>query len=301
MVSGDQVRTAAKWLAKKHHVSQRRVARTLDRSRSTVRYQRRVRGGESRLLKELRGLAQRHRRYGYRRLRALLVRRGWSVNHKCVRRLCRSLGLQVRIRRKRKGRTRHPGTAANSCTARPATRPNDVWTCDFIHDRTVSGGSLKWLSVVDEYTREVLLLQPASTMTAADVRRHFGRLFAWRDRPACLRCDNGGEFVGRALADWLPERGVELIPVEAASPWQNGYVESFHSRLRDEFLNGARFENVADAKARAAWFRKEFNEVRPHSALNYQTPKAFAARCELKAKEHERVGTGGNPPVLLKP
>lgn len=252
------------------------------------------------MVKALRRLAKRRPRFGYRRLHKLLVREGWTVNLKCVRRQCRSLGIKVQQRRKTKGKARHPGTATNSCTARPATRLNDVWTCDFIHDRTVSGGSLKWLSVVDEYTREVLLLLPAGTMTAADVRRHFGRLIGWRGRPGRVRCDNGGEFVGAALADWLPGLGVELTPVAAASPWQNGFVESFHSRLRDEFLNGANFENVADAKARAASFRRDFNEVRPHSGLNYETPKAFAAQCDEKAKRQERVGIGGNPPAAVR-
>jgi transposase InsO family protein len=128
------------------------------------------------------------------------------------------------------------------------------------------------LSVVDEYTRELLLLHPAATMTAADVRRSFGRLMGWRGPPARLRCDNGGEFVGAAVAAWLPGQGVELTPVAAASPWQNGFVESFHSRLRDEFLDAAGFENVVDAKARAASFRREYNEVRPHSGL-------LASRC----------------------
>jgi len=298
-VTGDQQRTAAVFLKEKHRVSQRRAARTLGRSRSTLRYRRRPRPGEAPLVKALRRLTRRHRRYGYRRLRALLVRDGWTVNVKRVRRLCRSLGLQPRKRRRAKGQSPHPGTAANSCRARPATRPNEVWTCDFVHDRTISGGSLKWLSVVDEYTRELLLLQPASTMTAADVRRRFGRLLGWRGRPDRLRCDNGGEFVGAALSDWLPGRGVELTPVAAASPWQNGFVESFHSRLRDEFLDGAGFERVADATARAACFKREYNEVRPHSGLDYATPKAFAARCDERAGRRKRVGAGGNPPDLV--
>lgn len=252
------------------------------------------------MVKALRRLAGRHRRFGYRRLHALLVRAGWPANVKKVRRLCRSLGLQTPKRRKTKVKSRHPGSAANSCTARPATRPNEVWTCDFIHDRTVSGGSLKWLSVVDEYTRELLLLHPAGTMTAADVRRQFGRLVGWRGRPGRVRCDNGGEFVGVALAEWLPGQGVELTPVAAASPWQNGFVESFHSRLRDEFLNGANFENGADARARAACFKREYNEVRPHSGLNYETPRAYAARCGAKTGRSNRVGAGGNPPDSVR-
>lgn len=295
-MTGDQQRSAAIFLTETYQVSERRVARVLRRSRSTLRYRRRVRRDEAPLVKALRRFARRHRRYGYRRLRALLVHDGWKVNVKRVRRLCRSLGLQTRKRRRTKGKSPHPGTAANSCQARPATQPNEVWTCDFIHDRTVSGGSLKWLSVVDEYTRELLLLHPAATMTAADVRRQFGRLVGWRGGPLRLRCDNGGEFVGAALADWLLGRGIELTPVAAASPWQNGYVESFHSRLRDEFLDGAGFENAVDAKAQAACFKREYNQVRPHSGLNYETPKAFAARCDTKARCRQRVGAGGNPP-----
>lgn len=297
-MTGDQQRSAARFLTETHRVSERRAARVMGRSRSTLRYRRQVRPGEAPLVKALRRLARRHRRYGYRRLRALLVRDGWAVNVKRVRRLCRSLGLRTRKRRRTKGTSPHPGTAANSCRARPATRPNEVWTCDFVHDRTVSGGSLKWLSVVDEYTRELLLLHPAATMTAADVRRSFGRLIGWRGPPARLRCDNGGEFVGAAVAAWLPGQGVELTPVAAASPWQNGFVESFHSRLRDEFLDAAGFENVVDAKARAASFRREYNEVRPHSGLDYETPKAFAATCGAKAERDKRVGAGGNPPDL---
>jgi putative transposase len=299
VVSGDQQRSAASWLVEAHAVSQRRAVRTLGRSRSTVRYRRRPRPGEAPLVRALHRLATRHRRFGYRRLHALLVRNGWTANVKRIRRLCRVSGLRPRPRRKSRGKGRHAGTAANSCTARPATRPNEVWTCDFIHDRTVSGGSLKWLSVVDEYTRELLLLRAARTMTAADVRRQFGRLIGWRGQPSRLRCDNGGEFVGAALAAWLPHQGVELTPVAAASPWQNGFVESFHSRLRDEFLNDAAFDNVADANAQADAFRREYNQVRPHSGLNYQSPKDFAARCREANQRGQRLGAGGNPPDLL--
>lgn len=137
-------------------------------------------------------------------------------------------------------------------------------------------------------------------MTAADVRRHFGCLLGWRGQPARLWCDNGGEFVGAALTDWLPSEDVELTPVAAASPWQNGFVESFHSRLRDGFLNGAEFENVFDAKIRADWFRHEFNTVRPHSGLDYETPKAFAARCGEHAQRTRRFGVGGSPSTSLR-
>jgi putative transposase len=294
VVTGNQQRSAAGFLRKRFRVSERRAARALDRSRSTVRYRPRTRGDETALVAAIRRLVRRHPRYGYRRLRARLAATGWTVNVKRVRRLTTRLGWKPRTHRKRKGKRTFPGTSGNGCTARPATARNDVWTCDFIHDRTVSGGSLTGLSVVDEYTRELLLLLPAAAMTAADVRRAFGRLVGWRGKPRAVRCDNGGEFVGAALADWLKTRGAELMAVAPASPWQNGYVESFHGKLRDEFLNLSAFADVADAKAQAAWFKDEYNTVRPHSGLGYQTPKAFAATCgEPGAKRP----AGGNPPA----
>jgi putative transposase len=293
-VSGVQQRAAAAYLRERFGVSERRATRALGRSRSTVRYRPRRRSDEAALVRAIRRLVRRHPRYGYRRIHARLLATGWRVNRKRVRRLTAALGLKPRRHRKTQANRRFPGVGGNSCTARPAAAKNDVWTGDFIHDRTVLGGSLKWLSVVDEYTREVLLLHPASTMSAADVRRAFGRLVGWRGKPRAVRCDNGGEFVGAALAEWLPTIGVELLPVAPASPWQNGYVESFHSRLRDEFLSCSVFVDVADAKAQAAWFVREYNTVRPHSGLDYQTPKAFAASCGEAGRTRP---AGGNPPV----
>ena len=278
-MTGPQQRAATEHLKKKFKVSQRRAARALGSNRSTVRYRAKARDDEARLVAAIRKLARRHPRYGYRRIHACLVATGWSVNLKRVRRLWRSLGLKVRIRRKKRGRSIHPGTSANSCVAKPATGRNDVWTCDFVQSRTATGGLLKWLSVVDEYTRELLVLHPAASLDAADVRRLFGRLVGWRGWPRSVRCDNGGEFVGAALAKWLESKQVELRAVAPASPWENGFVESFHSRLRDEFLDRVLIENVADAKVQAAAFKLEYNTVRPHSRLGYQTPRAFAATC----------------------
>jgi len=142
--------------------------------------------------------------------------------------------------------------------------------------------------VVDEYTREVLVLVPAATLSGSDVRRLFGRLIGWRGRPRAVRCDNGGEFIGSALATWLATIGVELLPVAPASPWENGFVESFHSRLRDEFLDRSAFENVADAKAQADAYKREFNTVRPHSSLGYKTPREFAATCSGPSGEDRK-------------
>ena len=293
-MTGGQQRLAAEHLREQYAVSERRAAQALGRSRSTLRYRPQTRSDEAAVVTAIRRLVRRHPRYGYRRIRARLVAQGWRVNVKRVRRLMVTLGCQPRKRRKSQTKRAFPGTGANGCTSRPATAANDVWTCDFIHDRTISGGPLKWLSVVDEYTREVLLLQPAAALTAAEVRRAFGRLVGWRGVPNAVRCDNGGEFVGAALAEWLPTIGVELRAVAPASPWQNGYVESFHGKLRDEFLNLSVFADVADAKAQADWFKREYNTVRPHSGLGYQTPKAYAARCGVATS---RRPAGGNPPV----
>lgn len=278
-MTGPQQRSATEHVRTRFKVSQRRAARALGVNRSTVRYRSKARGDEAKLVAAIRRLAHRHPRYGYRRIHARLAATGWTVNRERVRRLWRALGLKRRIRRRKRSSGVHPGSSVNSCLSKPATGANDVWTCDFVPSRTVSGGPLKWLSVVDEYPREVLVLIPAGSLSGADVRRLFGRLTGWRGGPRSVRCDNGGEFVGAAFAEWLMSKGVELRAVVPGSPWENGFVESFHSRLRDEFLDRTMFENVADAKAQADAFKREFNTVRPHSGLGYKTPKEFAAVC----------------------
>lgn len=281
MVSPDQQRTAADYLSERYAVSQRRICRALGRSRSTLRYERRRRDDEPPLGREIKRMARRHPRFGYRRVHALLNRRGWGVNLKRVHRLWIGLGLRRTLRLK-KPRKLGPkrGVSANSCVQQPACFRNDVWTCDFIHDRTADGRSLKWLTLVDEYTRECLVLHAASAMTGADVRKVLARVIGRRGGPTRIRSDNGSEFICAVLVEWLPGVGAKSIPVAAASPWENGYIESFHSRLRDEFLERVEFETVADAKAKGSWFRREYNAIRPHSSLGYATPKEFSAACD---------------------
>ena len=219
----------------------------------------------------------------------MLVRRGHAVNLKRVHRLWRELGLKRPIRRKKPGKLGpKPGTGANSCVHQPARFKNDVWTCDFIHDRTTRGGSLKWLTLVDEYTRECLVLHAAGSITGAEVRRILARVVGRRGAPTRIRSDNGSEFLCEALVSWLPAVGAKSIPVAAGSPWQNGFIESFHSRLRDEFLEREEFESVSDAQARALWYRREYNTVRPHSSLSYATPKEFSEKCD-KATHDQSV------------
>lgn len=282
-MSPNQQRAAADYLAEEYDLSQRRACGLMDRPRSTIRYRPTPAADEPKLIREIKRLARRHPRFGYRRVHALLVRRGWTVNIKRVHRLWGELGLKrpVRLRRSRK-LGRKPGTSANSCVQQPARFKNDVWTCDFIHDRTASGGPLKWLTLVDEYTRECLVLHADDSLTGAEVRRIVARVIGRRGAPTRIRSDNGSEFVCAALTNWLTGVGAEPIPVAAGSPWENGYIEAFHSRLRDEFLERTEFESVADARAKGAWYRREYNKVRPHSSLGYATPQEFSEACEKK-------------------
>jgi putative transposase len=290
VVSPIQQRAAADYLSQEYGVSQRRISRVMGRSRSTLRYVRRTGGDEGPLSREIKRLARRHPRFGYRRIHAMLIRRGWSLNLKRVRRLWNEMGLRrpLRLRKPRKLGPK-PGVSANSCTNQPAQFKNDVWTCDFIHDRTAGGRPLKWLTLVDEYTRECLVLHADRSLTGADVRRLVARVIGRRGAPTRIRSDNGSEFICAALVGWLPGVGAKSIPVAAGSPWENGYIESFHSRLRDEFLEREEFESVSDARAKGSWFRREYNTVRPHSSLGYATPKEFSAACDAKEERKQKI------------
>jgi transposase InsO family protein len=293
VVTAAQQRAAAAYLGERFAASQRRASQVLGRSRSTLRYRPKSRSGEAALVRAIRRLARRHPRYGYRRIHARLVKLGWAVNLRRVRRLWNELGLRRPIRlRKANNRGPKPGSSANSCVNQPARFKDDVWTYDFIADRTTDGGTLKWLSLVDEYTRECLTLHVAGAVTGADVRRVLARVVGRRGAPRRLRSDNGSEFICAALREWLPGAGAEALPVAPARPWENGFIESFHSRFRDEFLEREAFESVADARAKGRWFRREYNTIRPHSALDYKTPKEFSDECDR--------GLHGQPPPNAK-
>ncbi len=280
-MTATQQRAAADYLREAYQVSERRASRVLGRARSTLRYCRGDRPAEAPLVRAIRRLARKYPRWGYRRIHVLLLRDGWQVNLKRVHRLWKELGLCRPVRRRKPRKLGpKPGTSANSCVQQPARFKNDVWTYDFIADRTIDGGTLKWLTLVDEYTRECLALYVDRSVTGVDARRVLGRVVGQRGAPTRIRSDNGSEFIGEALREWLPEQGTEAIPVAAGSPWENGYIESFHSRFRDEFLEAEVFESVPDARSKGAWYRREYNRVRPHSALGYETPKAFSDECD---------------------
>jgi len=221
-------------------------------------------------------LVRKHPRFGYRRIWALLRQEGWTINRKRVYRLWRREGLKVPRRKRKKRRLGHSG---NGCLRQVALAKDHVWAWDFIKDRTADGRPLKWLSVVDEYTRECLALEVGRSMTAARVVQIVAELFRTRGAPLHIRSDNGPEFIALALRSWLSAASVETLYVEPGSPWENGYAESFHSKVRDELLDREEFSGLLEARVLSKEWKHDYNHVRPHSSLEYRTPAEFAASC----------------------
>jgi len=219
-------------------------------------------------------LARQHPRYGYRRITVLLRQEGWQVNRKRVQRLWREQGLKVP---QKQSKRRRLGSSEQDSQRRRAERINQVWSYDFIMDQTEDGRRLKMLPVVDEYTRECLEIEVSRSLTAEDVVGVLGQLFTGRGEPEYIRSDNGPEFIAEVVKQWLQESGVKTLYIEPGSPWENAYSESFNSRFRDELLDRELFTSVLEAKALVSEYKQEYNQQRPHSSLNYQTPVAFAA------------------------
>ncbi len=159
-----------------------------------------------------------------------------------------------------------------------------MWTWDFIFDRTTSGRSLKWLSIIDEFTRECLALKVAGSITSEDVIDTLAELFAMRGVPRNIRSDNGPEFIAKTVREWLERVDVKTLYVAPGSPWENGYAESFHCRLRDELLAREEFENLQAARRLAKAWQEDYNHVRPHGSLGYQSPSKFAAGCAASVR-----------------
>lgn len=255
-------------------VSERRAARIVGVSRSTLRYEARLPDDEPRLLARMETLVRKHPRYGYRRIGDLLRREGFRANPKRIYRLWKREGYRVpRLQHKR----RRLGASENACHRHRPEHENHIWTLDFIFDRDEHGRSLKWLSIVDEYTRVCPTLRCARSITATDVIDELIGLMKTRGVPAYVRADNGPEFIAKAIRTWLARAQVGTLYVEPGAPWENGYVEAFHARLRDEFLDAESFANLREAKALGERWRREYNHERPHSSLGYLTPSEFAA------------------------
>ncbi len=287
MVGPARKREAVGHLQRALEMSERRACKVVGQPRSTQRYLVAPDTEELQLRQELRQISRQRPRAGYRMAARCLRRSGWRINDKRVQRLWREEGLKVG--RKPRKRTRLGSREQGSQRLR-AERPDQVWSYDFVQDRTRDGRRLKLLCVVDEYTRECLAIHVARQIRSKEVIEVVDRLIRKRGAPEHLRSDNGPEFVARALQGWLLAKGVKTLYITPGSPWENAYCESFHSRLRDEFLNREEFATELEARVLSAEWRRDYNEARPHSALGGQTPAEFAARC------HVPVGAAPLPP-----
>jgi transposase InsO family protein len=255
-------------------VSERRACGVIDQPRSSQRYKPHEREEEETLTRKMLELVRRHPRFGYRRIWALLRAEGFKINRKRVYRLWRKEGLKVP---QKQCKRRRLGSAANGITRLASTEKNQVWAWDFIHDRTEDGRAIKWLSIVDEYTRECLALEAARSFKSGDVIDVLIDLLHVRGVPKHVRSDNGPEFIARAIRAWLSSANVKTLYIDPGAPWQNGFAESFHGRLRDELLDAELFTCLREAKLLSTQWRLDYNHRRPHSSLGYRTPAEFAA------------------------
>jgi transposase InsO family protein len=247
--------------------------------RSTQRYEPLVAEEEAMLVRAMHDQVRRHPRYGYRRVWALLRGQGWKVNRKRVYRLWRKEGFRVPRRQHKKRRL---GNSDGGILRLRPEHPNHVWAWDFIHDRDEGNRALKWLTLVDEYTRECLALEVERSMTASAVIDIVAQVILIRGAPKFIRSDNGPEFIAQALRSYLEAAQAGTLYIAPGAPWENGYNESFNGKLRDELLNAESFADLREAKALGARWQSDYNHHRPHSSLDYQTPAAFAARCRDK-------------------
>ena len=214
-------------------------------------------------------MASQYGRYGYRRITALLRNEGWRVNHKRVERIWRQEGLKVPKRQPKRGRL---WLNDGSCIRLRPLRKDHVWSYDFVLIRTTCGKPLRILVIIDEFTRECLTLHVARRISSQDVLEQLCGLFVVRGTPEYIRSDNGPEFTAKAVREWLSRVSVRTLFIEPGSPWENGYVESFNGKLRDELFNGEIFDTLLEAQVIIENWRRDYNRFRPHSSLGYRPP-----------------------------
>jgi transposase InsO family protein len=250
-------------------VSERRACKVLGQSRSTQRYEPVASDDELLLTEAIAELARRFGRYGYRRITALLRNRGWRVNHKRVERIWRQEGLKVPGKQPKRARL---WLNDGSCIRLRPERPNHVWAYDFVVVRTRDGRAVRLLTVIDEYTRECLAIRADRRIRSFDVIETLTELMVARGVPDHIRSDNGPEFTARAIREWLGNVGAKTLYIEPGSPWENGYVESFNGKLRDELLDREIFYTLQEVQVLTEGYRQTYNGIRPHSSLGYRPP-----------------------------
>ena len=250
-------------------ISERRACKVLKQPRASQRYLPIVRDDEVPLTRRIIELACMYGRYGYRRVAALLRWEGWQVNHKRVERIWKREGLKVPKKQRKRGRL---WLNDGSCVRLRPEHRDHAWSYDFVQARTHDGRSFRMLTVIDEYTRECLAIDVARSLKSADVLERLAWLMAMRGVPGHVRSDNGAEFTAKAVRAWLGKVGVKTLYIEPGSPWENGYIESFNGKLRDELLNGEVFTTLLEAKVLIERWREHYNTARPHSSLGYRPP-----------------------------
>jgi len=241
----------------------------LGQVRKTQRRTPHITDEEARLAERIIELASQYGRYGYRRVTAMLRQEGWTVNHKRVERIWRREGLKVP---KKQPKRRRLWLNDGSCIRLRPQFKDHVWSYDFVIARTAEGRAFRILNIIDEYTRECLAILVKRHITSQDVIDQLFQLIIFREIPEHIRSDNGSEFTAKAIRKWLSSVGVKTLFIEPGSPWENGYIESFNGKLRDELLNREIFTTLIEARVLIEQWKREYNQVRPHSSLGYRPP-----------------------------
>ena len=271
MVSPAQKKQAVEYVVDQGLCSVRRACGYLGLHRSTYRYRlKQPLPQQVQLHQRIVALSWQYPRYGYRRIRALLAREGWSVSCKQVQRIRREEGLKVRPKPKR-----IPRLGVSTGLPIEATHRNHVWTWDFIFDRTDKGSTLKMQTMLDEYTRQCLAIRVERQIKSGQVLATLWQAMMAYGLPEHIRSDNGTEFIAGKIQRWLHENQIKTLYIEPGSPWQNGYIESFHSRFRDECLNREWLLNLREARVVIEDWRQHYNTERPHSRLGYLSPEDY--------------------------
>ena len=277
-------------------MSERRVCRVLGQHRSTQRRTPSGRDDEERLTADIVELARQYGRYGYRKIAELLrSTAGWVVNDKRVERIWRREGLKVPAKQPKRGRL---WLNDGSCIRLRAERPNHVWSYDFVEDRTHEGRKYRMLNIVDEFTHECLAIRIARKLKSTDVIDVLSDLFILRGVPGHVRSDNGPEFVAKAVQEWIATVGAKTAYIAPGSPWENGFIESFNARLRDELLDGELFYSLKEARIVIESWRRHYNTVRPHESLGYKppAPEVFVPKIAARSAPQPRPAA---PPALV--
>ena len=294
MVTPVARREAAAYLREAFEMSERRACRVIGSDRASVRYQS-TRPDDGVLRERLKALAQERRRFGYRRLHVLLRREGHAVNKKRVQRLYREERLTVR---RRGGRKRAIGTR------RPMETPvaaDQRWSLDFVSDQMTDGRRFRILAVVDDCTRECLALVADTSLSGQRVARELDNIVRQRRRPGTIVSDNGTEYTSNAILRWADDTGVRWHYIAPGKPQQNGFIESFNGKLRDELLNETLFRSLPHARAVLEAWRRDYNEERPHSKLGWMTPRAYAGALSGETGRHAAQPDGSARRPLANP